>query len=62
MMYGSDNGMAGWGYVLMVAALLVITGLVVAAAMVLTRSAYHPIRGRGRARCPGRDLMWTVCR
>jgi putative membrane protein len=50
MMYGYDNGMSGWGYVLMIAALLVIIGLVVAAALVLIRSG-------ATARRPGTDAM-----
>lgn len=50
MMYGYDNGMSGWGYILMTAALLVIISMVVAAALVLIRSG-------ATARRPAPDAM-----
>ena len=50
MMYGYGNGMSGWGYVLMIAALLVVVGLVATGVLVVIRSG-------AAARRPATDLM-----
>jgi putative membrane protein len=52
MMYGYGNGMSGWGYLLMIAALVLVVGLITAGALVLVRSG-------AAARRPATDLMRT---
>ena len=37
MMYGYGNGMSGWGYLLMIAGLLVLVGLVATGMLVVVR-------------------------
>jgi putative membrane protein len=50
MMYGYGNGMSGWGYVLMIAAMLVVLALVTGGVLVLIRSVTA-------ARRPAADLI-----
>jgi putative membrane protein len=47
-MFGYGNGMNGWGFALMIAATLVLIGLVVAGVLALTRAG-------GVARQPGAE-------
>lgn len=49
MMYGYGNGMSGWGWVLMVAALLMVIGLVATGIVVYVRIKVAARRSAGRA-------------
>ena len=65
MMYGYGNGMSGWGYALMIAALLVVVGLVITGVLVLVRSgaaARRPVTDQMRRQDSERILEQRFAR